>query len=212
MKTITIKQPRAQLIVEGIKDIENRTWPTSYRGRVLIHAGAKWDDNHRNMSKLFTPEQWEYLSKENQTLMVGGILPVSAVIGSVEIVDCVINHPSIWAEKTTQMSPRNTYNWVLANAIKFPEPIPAKGKQSFWDCQILFSQKEIEKYYVRCEFDDTCDVCDDPQHGSYAAGYTNDECGCEVDYYICGKCASQAIPRLIEEEKKLDEHIRSLNR
>ena len=75
----------------------------------------------------------------------------------------------------------------------------------------VFSQEEIEKYYVRCEFDDTCDVCDDPQHGSYAAGYTNDECGCEVDYYICGKCASLAIPKHIEEEKRLDEHIRSLN-
>ena len=76
---------------------------------------------------------------------------------------------------------------------------------------VLFSQEEIEKYYVRCEFDDTCDVCDDPQHGSYAVGYVNDMCGCEVDYYICGKCASLAIPKLIEEEKKLDEYIRSLN-
>ena len=39
MKAITIKQPWASLIVEGIKDIENRTWKTSFRGRVLIHAG-----------------------------------------------------------------------------------------------------------------------------------------------------------------------------
>lgn len=38
MKTITIKQPWAWLIASGIKDIENRTWPTKFRGRVLIHA------------------------------------------------------------------------------------------------------------------------------------------------------------------------------
>lgn len=57
----------------------------------------------------------------------------------------------------------------------------------------IFSQEEIEKYFVRCEFDDTCNVCDDPQGGSYASGYSNNECGCEVDYYICGKCASMAI-------------------
>ena len=38
MKAITIKQPWASLIVAGIKDIENRTWKTSFRGRVLIHA------------------------------------------------------------------------------------------------------------------------------------------------------------------------------
>lgn len=40
MKTITIKQPWASLIMEGvkiedsilIKDIENRTWRTNFRG------------------------------------------------------------------------------------------------------------------------------------------------------------------------------------
>lgn len=41
MKTITVKQPWASLIVEGIKDIENRTWKTNFRGRVLVHAAAK---------------------------------------------------------------------------------------------------------------------------------------------------------------------------
>ena len=40
MKAITIKQPWASLIVHGIKDIENRTWRTNYRGRVLIHAAG----------------------------------------------------------------------------------------------------------------------------------------------------------------------------
>ena len=28
------------------------------------------------------------------------------------------------------------------------------------DITNIFSQEEIEKYFVRCEFDDTCDVCD----------------------------------------------------
>ncbi len=43
MKTISIKQPWASLIVHGIKDIENRTWacPKKYIGqRVLIHASG----------------------------------------------------------------------------------------------------------------------------------------------------------------------------
>lgn len=62
------------------------------------------------------------------------------IIGSVEIVDCVINHPSIWAEKSYRIYDRVhnndyqiIYNWVLANPIKFPKPIPCKGKLSFWD-------------------------------------------------------------------------------
>lgn len=64
------------------------------------------------------------------------------------------------------------------------------------DITNIFSQEEIEKYFVRCEFDDLCDVCNDPKGGSYAAGYSNNECGCEVDYYICGKCASMVIKEM----------------
>jgi hypothetical protein len=44
MKIISIRQPWASLIVSGIKDIENRTWPTRYRGPVLIHASQRADD------------------------------------------------------------------------------------------------------------------------------------------------------------------------
>jgi len=41
MKCITIKQPWASLICEGIKNVENRTWKTKVRGRVLIHASSQ---------------------------------------------------------------------------------------------------------------------------------------------------------------------------
>ena len=40
-KAISIKQPWSFLIASGIKDVENRTWQTKFRGRVLLHAGAK---------------------------------------------------------------------------------------------------------------------------------------------------------------------------
>ncbi len=46
MKAISIKQPWASLICTprndnpnlGIKNIENRTWATKYRGKVLTHV------------------------------------------------------------------------------------------------------------------------------------------------------------------------------
>jgi hypothetical protein len=44
MKIISIKQPWASLIVHGLKDVENRTWPTRYRGPLLIHASQRADD------------------------------------------------------------------------------------------------------------------------------------------------------------------------
>jgi len=43
MKALSIRQPWAWLLVEGFKDIENRTWKTNYRGSFLIHASKQFD-------------------------------------------------------------------------------------------------------------------------------------------------------------------------
>ena len=144
MKTISIKQPWASLIVHGIKDIENRTWRTNFRGRVLIHAagfhGRKFSVN---LTDAQTKAAFATIAKETMF----GNMPFGAIVGSVEIVDCVINHPSIWAEKTENyiigMNPKLheaitgkkiIYNWVLTNPIIYNEPIEnVKGKLSFWD-------------------------------------------------------------------------------
>ena len=103
MKAITIKQPWASLIVHGIKDIENRTWacPWKYIGhRVLIHASGK-PVEMRNPNSVFTKAQWDSLPVEFQRKIIcaEGIVN-SAIIGSVEIIGCSINHPSKWAEKS----------------------------------------------------------------------------------------------------------------
>lgn len=155
MKAISIRQPWAYLCAVGIKPIENRTWklPEKYKGeRVLIHTGAKPDERHRNMGLLFTQDQWNVLPGDsyntpNQKYMIHGVWDKSAIIGSVEIVDCVENNPSIWAEKskvqylTTERGRdiriTKIYNWVLKNPILFEKPIlNVKGKLSFFIPQI----------------------------------------------------------------------------
>ena len=44
MKTLSIRNPWAYLIAYGVKDVENRSWKTDYRGELLIHASGKSDD------------------------------------------------------------------------------------------------------------------------------------------------------------------------
>lgn len=152
MKVLSVKQPWASLICSGIKPIENRTWkcPEKYIGtRILIHA-----------SKTAVKDGWRALTETqireaSNKGFIGyeyGELPSSAIIGSVEIVDCVINHPSIWAEKTPDyvagLNPRIheditgkkvIYNWLLANPILFDKSVEnVKGKLSFWE----YDQKE----------------------------------------------------------------------
>lgn len=148
MKTITVKQPWAYLLCAGIKDIENRTWKTNYRGRVLIHASAKPIVNGGCISHFLTEDQYRFIAlttppeKQLDTCFLEHYN--SAIIGSVEIIDCVVNHPSIWAEKSEIGQDEQTnewfkpiYNWVLANPILFDKPIEnVKGKLGFWDYPI----------------------------------------------------------------------------
>lgn len=44
MKAITLWQPYATLIAEGHKVYETRSWATSYRGVMVVHASKKWDN------------------------------------------------------------------------------------------------------------------------------------------------------------------------
>lgn len=147
MKALSIKQPWASLIATprqdnpllGIKDIENRTWKTHFRGRIYIHASASkvkfdnWYDSPLNNEQLLSLDPMQY----------GLDFEYSAIIGEVDIVDCVINHPSIWAEKTFTYEydesgekpiGKPIYNWVLANPVLYDKPIlNVKGKLSFWE-------------------------------------------------------------------------------
>lgn len=174
MKAISVKQPWASLIVEGIKPIENRTWPCpeKYIGqRVLIHAAIKPDCRLNPLQEsLFTKEQWIVLQEESVRNIIDKLPFVGAIIGSVEIVDCVINHQSIWAEKQhcTHHTPckdlrihpncwdgcmyfsKPIYNWVFANPIKFSEPIPAKGKLGFWNFPDIIAEPEEKDGELFC--------------------------------------------------------------
>ncbi len=132
MKALTVKQPWAQLICEGIKDIENRTWklPEKYKGkRVLIHASAKPErikfeiECQANVKEI---EIFAALNFAEENNLLG------CIIGSVEIVDCVQNHPSMWADK-------GAWHWILANPVLFAKPIEnVKGRLSFWESGIDF--------------------------------------------------------------------------
>lgn len=134
MKALSIKQPWASLIAHGIKDIENRTWKTNFRGKIFIHASAK-----------SAGVPIELLNEDQIRALQNGFCelhyPTSAIIGEVDIVACTINHHSIWAEKTPSLYDDVPikdrviiWNWVLANPVLYKKPIlNVKGKLSLWE-------------------------------------------------------------------------------
>lgn len=132
MKALTIKNPWPILIALGIKDIENRSKRTNYRGRIAIHTSAKSTD--LNVMSLL--DQRDLLMSISHDLYMRILCHPgweSAIIGEVDIIDCVKNHPSVWADKTA-LGEKDIWNWVLANPVLYDQPIlNVKGAQSFWN-------------------------------------------------------------------------------
>lgn len=125
MKAITICQPYAHLICLPETDprhkrVENRTWSTSYRGPLAIHAGKSRD--------------WltdEYEIPESQ--MVFG-----AVVAIADLVLCVAfsalrSHAQRFPWLPTHSHANGPFCWVLSNVRVLPRPVPYKGAQGLWD-------------------------------------------------------------------------------
>jgi hypothetical protein len=104
---LTVRQPWASLIVDGIKDVENRSWSTDYRGRLWIHAGASRVDDEPDYRELAADA------------------PRGVVLGSVTLVDVVRDARSPWA-----MS--GQCHWLLAGATRLKVAVPANGRLGLW--------------------------------------------------------------------------------
>lgn len=91
MIALSIRQPWAWLILNAGKDIENRDWATSRRGRFLIHASkGMTKDEYRNGQDTLSEVEPLRLLPPFERLARGGI------VGSVELVDCVRASSSPW--------------------------------------------------------------------------------------------------------------------
>ena len=115
LRALSIRQPWAWLIVNGHKDIENRTWPTRFRGQVYIHAG-------RGVVPDDFPEQREYLRWSG--IVLPSDMPRGAIVGEATIVDCVDASDSPWF--------CGPYGFVLSDPVAYSEPIPYRGRLGFF--------------------------------------------------------------------------------
>ena len=137
MKAITIKQPWATLIVDGVKDVENRSWvlPKKYIGeRVLIHASSKIFRMYQLQLDNALIERLHRSGYENSNKREHNY-PTGAIIGSVEITGCVTDSDSEWAMP-------DHFHFTLAHAVRFPQPIPATGKLGFWEYDAIKAEPE----------------------------------------------------------------------
>jgi len=126
MKALTICQPYAALIVRGEKLVENREWPTNYRGRLLIHAGKS--------------RQWLDDEDEREFAKRGDPLAFGAVVGEAMLADVLHidhiqngNYDAKYPWLREHMHAHGTWCWVLQDVQRYAHPVPWKGAQGLWD-------------------------------------------------------------------------------
>lgn len=121
MKVLSVRQPWAHAILHLGKNVENRSWATTYRGPVAIHASK-------------TP------AKAGTFLELGitrSAVTYGAVVGVVQLVDARrdMHEHSLWAEPGKR-------HWVL-DQPQCIEPIPHMGRLRLYDADDLLRQRVL---------------------------------------------------------------------
>jgi len=126
MKALTICQPYAALIVRGEKLVENREWPTNYRGPLLIHAGKSraWldEDDEDDFAAL------------NDPLVFGAILGV-ARLADVLHIDRIRagEYDARWPWLNEHEHARGRWCWILQDVHRYAQPLSFRGAQGLWE-------------------------------------------------------------------------------
>ena len=139
MKALSIRQPWAWLIASGIKDVENRSWPTKFRGRIYIHAGKKMDKagldwlvHNYNLQRAWNEglgrDTYCDIMERDETDYTKG-----AIIGEVDIVDCQFWYDFMDKGIQSPWGESGKYGFVLHNPVLYQTPIPCKGQLGFFE-------------------------------------------------------------------------------
>jgi hypothetical protein len=116
VKAISLRQPWAEMIADGIKTIETRTWSTSYRGPLLIVSSK-------------TPDRAAIGAWPQYCDLIGG-----AAVCECELVDC---RPMTAADEEAACcaSEPGRFAWIIRNVHRVPIQ-PVKGQLGLYDVEL----------------------------------------------------------------------------
>ena len=127
MKVLSLWPPYAMGIARGHKQWETRSWSTSYRGLLGIHATA-------TMPK----QAWKFCATEYAVGRIPKQLPLGAILCIVRLVEVV---STLDAERQISAIEKlygdysvGRYAWKLELVMVFDAPIPCRGHQGLWEC------------------------------------------------------------------------------
>ena len=144
MKALSLTQPWASLVIEGYqtgeahKEYETRSWSTSFRGPLAIHASKgfpRWaqaflgtyDDGGETFFR-------DVLNRDPRDMPRGAIIGVVALVGC-QPTDAVLASETVFVslqEYAFGDWGKGRYAWKFVKPVWFQKPIPAAGSLGLW--------------------------------------------------------------------------------
>ena len=133
---VTLYQPWAQMVAVGEKRIETRSWPTTHRGIIAIHAAQRHDKLLWSMyhHPTFKPRLEAHGYGESFSS-----LPFGQVVAVAELLGCLMvtkyNQPKS-PELELGDYALGRYMWFLGKVIELKPGTVATGRQGLWTWRV----------------------------------------------------------------------------
>ena len=128
----------------AFKEFETRSWKTSYRGVLLVHAAKRWQTDQ---AFYLTGNEYAEAALRGagyQATRSTTTMPLGALIGAVELTACYrteqfdgLPEGAAGAVSGHQRSVGDwspgRYAWSFQRPQLFPEPVPYRGRQQLFD-------------------------------------------------------------------------------
>ena len=132
MKALSLTQPYAELIKNGTKTVETRSWKTNYRGILYIHASAaeipKESRGNPGLMGLVHTQDLDY-GKIICSCTLADCIPMTEAY----VEDMRRNHPK---EYLSGIYAPGRYAWILEEIKVLKEPIKIKGRLGLWSFEV----------------------------------------------------------------------------
>lgn len=126
MRALTLTQPWASCVAEGVKTFETRSWGTRYRGPLAIHAAKGFPRIAQTFARSgrYVPRPYSF--------------PCGAVVAVCRLVECFESSGFAPNEREAALGDWSIGRWIwkLADVEKI-EPIPLRGALGLWECDLL---------------------------------------------------------------------------
>ena len=125
LRCISVRQPWAELIAAGIKQVENRTWRTDYTGPLGIHASRSKD----TLNDMTDEEMKEWFPDwPHHTFDFGSVIAVVRLEQCCRFDDL----PDELRDHEFASDDDDNWCWVLRDPVRLLTPVPATGQAQFF--------------------------------------------------------------------------------